>query len=45
MSFGSGAQNHGALGILGPTRMDYASSMAAVNTVARYISGFLGDKA
>jgi hypothetical protein len=25
--------------------MDYASSMAAVNTVARYISGFLGDKA
>ena len=45
MSFGSGAENHGALGILGPTRMDYASSMAAVNTVARYISGFLGDKA
>ena len=45
MSFGSGAQNHGALGILGPTRMDYASSMAAVNTVARYIGHFLGDKA
>jgi heat-inducible transcriptional repressor len=45
MSYGSGAQSHGALGILGPTRMDYASSMAAVNTVARYIGRFLEDKA
>lgn len=45
MSYGSGNTGHGALGILGPTRMDYASSMAAVNTVARYIGNFLGDKA
>ena len=45
MSYGTGIQNHGALGILGPTRMDYASSMAAVNTVASYIGHFLGDKA
>ena len=45
MSFGTGAHHSGALGILGPTRMDYASSMAAVNTVARYIGNFLGEKA
>ena len=45
MSYGTGSANHGAPGILGPTRMDYASSMAAVNTVARYIGHFLGEKA
>ena len=33
----------GAIGILGPTRMDYASSMAAVHAVARYIGRFLDE--
>jgi heat-inducible transcriptional repressor len=31
----------GALGILGPTRMDYASSISAVNAVANYLGRFL----
>lgn len=31
------------IGILGPTRMDYASSMSAVGAVARYVSRFLAD--
>jgi len=33
----------GAIGILGPTRMDYASSMAAVYAVARYVGRFLEE--
>jgi len=33
----------GALGILGPTRMDYASSISAVNAVANYVGGFLTE--
>ena len=32
---------HGAVGILGPTRMDYQNSMAAVDAVAKYIGRFL----
>ena len=35
----------GALGILGPTRMDYASSMSTVGAVARYISRYLTEGA
>ncbi|MGW9412515.1 heat-inducible transcriptional repressor HrcA [Arthrobacter cupressi] len=31
------------IGILGPTRMDYPSSMAAVRAVARYLSRILGN--
>ncbi|KQQ27647.1 MULTISPECIES: heat-inducible transcriptional repressor HrcA [unclassified Frondihabitans] len=31
------------LGVLGPTRMDYSSNMAAVRAVARYLSGLLGN--
>ncbi len=31
------------LGILGPTRMDYPTSMAAVRAVARYLSRILAD--
>jgi heat-inducible transcriptional repressor len=31
------------LGVLGPTRMDYGTNMAAVRAVARYLSGLLGD--
>jgi len=33
----------GGLGIIGPTRMDYSSSMSAVNAVARYVGRFLAD--
>jgi len=33
----------GALGVIGPTRMDYASSMAAVSAVANYVSRFLQE--
>ena len=32
-----------ALGVLGPTRMDYASSMRSVSAVARYLSRYLDD--
>lgn len=31
------------LGVLGPTRMDYGSNMAAVRAVARYLSRLLGE--
>ena len=31
------------LGIVGPTRMDYSQSMAAVRAVARYLSRTLGE--
>lgn len=31
------------LGVLGPTRMDYSSNMAAVRAVARYLSSLIGD--
>lgn len=42
VSYGSGEVPLGALGIIGPTRMDYASSMAAVSAVARYVGKFIG---
>ena len=31
------------LGVLGPTRMDYSTNMAAVRAVARYLSTLIGD--
>ena len=34
-----------SLGILGPTRMDYAGSMAAVSAVARYVGRFINEGA
>jgi heat-inducible transcriptional repressor len=43
VSMGSSDAALGALGILGPTRMDYAGSMAAVHAVARYIGNFLNE--
>ena len=49
VTIGYGASNGnprgevGAVGVLGPTRMDYASSMAAVNAVARYIGRFMDE--
>jgi transcriptional regulator of heat shock response len=33
----------GAVGVLGPTRMDYAGSMSAVHAVARYIGRFISE--
>ena len=33
----------GALGVIGPTRMDYASTMAAVSAVARYVGRFINE--
>ena len=38
-----GYANIGALGILGPTRMDYAASISAVNAVANYVGSFLTE--
>ena len=32
------------LGVLGPTRMDYSTNMAAVRAVARYLSRVLGEE-
>jgi heat-inducible transcriptional repressor len=40
-SANGGAVAH--LGVLGPTRMDYSSNIAAVRAVARYLSRSLGD--
>jgi transcriptional regulator of heat shock response len=41
--FGESGASLGALGILGPTRMDYAGSMAAVGAVARYVGRFISE--
>ena len=42
VGYGVEGQSAGALGVIGPTRMDYAFTMAAVNAVAQYIGQFLG---
>lgn len=39
--YGPGQEVVGSLGIVGPTRMDYPGSMAAVRAVARYVSTIL----
>jgi heat-inducible transcriptional repressor len=43
----SGYENQGneiaKLGVIGPTRMDYSSNIAAVKAVARYLTKALGD--
>ena len=39
--YGPGEESVGSLGIVGPTRMDYPGSMAAVRAVARYVSTIL----
>ncbi|HEY1134749.1 MAG TPA: heat-inducible transcriptional repressor HrcA [Nocardioides sp.] len=41
--YGAGPEALSALGIVGPTRMDYAGSMAAVRAVARYMSRILDE--
>ncbi len=40
---GYGSDLHASLGIVGPTRMDYPSTIAAVRAVARYVSRFLNE--
>lgn len=41
--YGPGDQSYAALGIVGPTRMDYPGTMAAVRAVARYVSRILDE--
>jgi len=41
VGYGSGDTALGGLGVLGPTRMDYAGAMSAVAAVARYIGQLL----
>ena len=41
--YGPGEEALATLGIVGPTRMDYPGSMAAVRAVARYVSRILGE--
>ena len=44
VSVGYGADTSlGSLGVLGPTRMDYAGSMSAVSAVARYIGRYISE--
>ncbi len=43
VGYGSDASPLGALGIIGPTRMDYEGSMAAVSAVARYVGRFINE--
>ena len=41
VGYGSGDRALGGLGVVGPTRMDYAGNMAAVRAVARYVGHLL----
>jgi heat-inducible transcriptional repressor len=43
IGYGSGQQALGGMGVVGPTRMDYAASMSAVAAVARYIGHLLSN--
>ena len=43
VGYGSGDISLGALGVIGPTRMDYAGSMGAVSAVARYVGRFISE--
>lgn len=42
VGYGPGDRALGGLGVLGPTRMDYAGTMSSVAAVARYIGQMLG---
>lgn len=44
MGYGQDGNPLGALGVIGPTRMDYSSSMSAVQAVARYVGRFLTEE-
>ena len=41
--YGPGDEALASLGIVGPTRMDYPGTMAAVRAVARYVSRILDE--
>jgi heat-inducible transcriptional repressor len=43
MGYGSDGNHLGSIGILGPTRMDYSTSISAVSAVAQYIGEYLGE--
>ncbi|MBC7462854.1 MAG: heat-inducible transcriptional repressor HrcA [Actinobacteria bacterium] len=43
VGYGSHSSPLGALGVIGPTRMDYAGSMAAVAAVARYVGRYMNE--
>lgn len=40
--YGAGPDHVAGLGVVGPTRMDYPTTMAAVRAVAAYVSRQLG---
>ena len=44
VEFGGRGKTHGAIGVLGPTRMDYSGTMTTVNAVARYIGEFINEE-
>lgn len=41
--YGSGSTTFGGLGVVGPTRMDYPSTIATVRAVARYVGDLLAQ--
>jgi heat-inducible transcriptional repressor len=43
VGYGAGDQALGGLGVVGPTRMDYAGNIAAVRAVARYVGHLLAE--
>jgi heat-inducible transcriptional repressor len=43
IGYGRGGGSLASLGVVGPTRMDYPSSMSAVRAVARYVGDLLGS--
>ncbi len=42
--YGAGSMVMGGLAVVGPTRMDYPGTMAAVRAVARYVGELLGER-
>ena len=41
--YGTAVDSWATLGIVGPTRMDYPSTIASVRAVARYVGRFLAE--
>jgi heat-inducible transcriptional repressor len=41
VGYGPEAGTYGGLGVVGPTRMDYAMSIGSVRAVARYVGELL----
>ena len=44
IGYGAGAAPLGGLGVVGPTRMDYPTTIAAVRAVARYVGEIVGGR-